>query len=89
MHSRGEVRSFLQSAANYWLAEFHVDGLRMDAISRMIYWQGDPGRGVNLDAVKFLQYMNRGLKTLHPTAILIAEDSTSYPNVTKLSLIHI
>ena len=83
MHSRGEVRSFLQSAANYWLAEFHVDGLRMDAISRMIYWQGDPGRGVNLDAVKFLQYMNRGLKTLYPTAILIAEDSTSYPNVTK------
>ena len=83
MHSRGEVRSFLQSAANYWLAEFHVDGLCMDAISRMIYWQGDPGRGVNLDAVKFLQYMNRGLKTLHPTAILIAEDSTSYPNVTK------
>ena len=83
MHSRGEVRSFLQSAANYWLAEFHVDGLRMDAISRMIYWQGDPGRGVNLDAVKFLQYMNWGLKTLHPTAILIAEDSTSYPNVTK------
>ena len=83
MHSRGEVRSFLQSAANYWLAEFHVDGLHMDAISRMIYWQGDPGRGVNLDAVKFLQYMNRGLKTLHPTAILIAEDSTSYPNVTK------
>lgn len=81
MHSRGEVRSFLQSAANYWLAEFHVDGLRMDAISRMIYWQGDPGRG--LDAVKFLQYMNRGLKALHPTAILIAEDSTSYPDVTK------
>ena len=83
MHSRGEVRSFLQSAANYWLAEFHVDGLRMDAISRMIYWQGGPGRGVNLDAVKFLQYMNRGLKALHPTAILIAEDSTSYPDVTK------
>ena len=83
MHSRGEVRSFLQSAANYWLAEFHVEGLRMDAISRMIYWQGDPGRGVNLDAVKFLQYMNRGLKALHPTAILIAEDSTSYPDVTK------
>ena len=83
MHSRGEVRSFLQSAANYWLAEFHVDGLRMDAISRMIYWQGDPGRGVNLDAVKFLQYMNRRLKALHPTAILIAEDSTSYPDVTK------
>ena len=40
MHSRGEVRSFLQSAANYWLTEFHMDGLRMDAISRAIYWQG-------------------------------------------------
>ena len=42
MHSRGEVCSFLQSAAHYWLEEFHFDGLRMDAISRMIYWQGDP-----------------------------------------------
>ena len=41
MHSRGEVRSFLQSAANYWLEEFHFDGLRMDAVSNLIYWQGD------------------------------------------------
>ena len=39
MHSRGEVRSFLQSAADYWLSEYHMDGLRMDAISRAIYWQ--------------------------------------------------
>ena len=51
MHSRGEVRSFLQSAANYWLTEFHMDGLRMDAISRAIYWQGTPERGVNSNAV--------------------------------------
>ncbi len=83
MHSRGEVRSFLQSAANYWLTEYHIDGLRMDAISRAIYWQGDPGRGVNRNAVDFLKNMNEGLKTLHPTAILAAEDSTSYPGVTK------
>ena len=83
MHSRGEVRSFLQSAANYWLTEYHIDGLRMDAISRAIYWQGDPGRGVNMNAVEFLKYMNQGLKMLHPTAILAAEDSTSYPGVTK------
>ena len=41
MHSRGEVRSFLQSCANYWLQTFHFDGLRMDAISRIIYWHGD------------------------------------------------
>lgn len=82
MHSRGEVRSFLQSAANYWLTEFHIDGLRMDAISRAIYWQGDPNRGVNLNAVEFLQYMNNGLKELHSSVILVAEDSTSFPKVT-------
>ena len=82
MHSRGEVRSFLQSAANYWLTEFHMDGLRMDAISRAIYWQGTPERGVNSNAVEFLKNMNRGLKKLHPSAILAAEDSTSFPGVT-------
>ena len=54
----------------------------MDAISRAIYWQGDPARGVNLNAVEFLQYMNQGLKGIHPTAILAAEDSTSFPKVT-------
>ncbi len=83
MHSRGEVRSFLQSAAYYWLKEFHMDGLRMDAISRAIYWQGSPERGVNRNAVEFLRYMNQGLKQLYPTVILSAEDSTSFPGVTK------
>ena len=82
MHSRGEVRSFLQSAANYWLTEFHFDGIRMDAISRAIYWQGDPARGVNLNAVEFLQYMNQELKCMYPSVILAAEDSTSFPKVT-------
>ena len=83
MHSRGEVRSFLQSAANYWLTEYHIDGLRMDAISRAIYWQGMPERGVNNNAVDFLKYMNQGLKQLHPSAILAAEDSTSFPDITE------
>ena len=83
MHSRGEVRSFLQSAANYWLEEYHMDGLRMDAISRAIYWQGMPERGVNGNAVEFLKYMNQGLKERHPSAILAAEDSTCFPDVTK------
>lgn len=82
MHSRGETRSFLQSCANYWISEFHMDGIRMDAISRAIYWQGDPARGVNLNAVEFLQYMNQGLKCMHPSVILAAEDSTSFPKVT-------
>lgn len=83
MHSRGEVRSFLQSSANYWLNEFHFDGLRMDAISRIIFWQGNEARGVNGNAVDFLKTMNSGLKNLNPGCILIAEDSTNYPNVTK------
>ncbi len=82
MHSRGEVRSFLQSAANYWLTEFHFDGIRMDAISRAIYWNGDPARGVNEKAVEFLRNMNAGLHRLHPTAMLMAEDSTDFPKVT-------
>ena len=83
IHSRREVRCFLQSAADYWLTEFHFDGLRMDAVSRLIYWQGDPARGVNGDTLEFLKNMNRGLKTRHPSALLIAEDSTAYPGVTR------
>ena len=83
MHSRGEVRSFLQSAALYWLKEFHVDGLRMDAVSNLIYWQGDPGRGENRGGIQFLQTMNQGLKQWQPHALLIAEDSTSYSGVTR------
>jgi len=83
MHSRGEVRSFLQSVANYWIEEYHMDGLRMDAISRAIYWQDEPARGVNQNAVAFLRYMNQGLKKMHPSVLLAAEDSTSFPNVTK------
>ncbi len=82
MHSRGEVRSFLQSAANYWLKEYHFDGLRMDAISRIIYWQGDERRGENGNAVDFIKVMNKGLKEYNPNCILIAEDSTNYPRVT-------
>ncbi len=82
-HSRREIRCFLQSAANYWLEEFHFDGLRMDAVSRLIYWQGDPARGVNGETLDFLKRMNRGLKARHPSALLIAEDSTAYPGVTR------
>lgn len=83
LHSRGEVRSFLQSCANYWLSEFHGDGIRMDAVSRIIYWQGDESRGENGTAIEFLKIMNRGLKERHPSAMLIAEDSTAYEGVTK------
>lgn len=83
IHSRGEVRSFLQSNAAYWLKEYHFDGLRMDAICNMIYWQGDKARGVNGNAVSFLQTMNSGLKQRFAGIILAAEDSTSFPGVTR------
>jgi 1,4-alpha-glucan branching enzyme len=82
MHSRGEIRCFLQSAADYWLRTFHADGLRMDAVSRLIYWQGDPARGVNGSTLEFLKNMNQGLQQRHPTAMLIAEDSTNFEKVT-------
>lgn len=83
IHSRREVACFLQSAANYWLKEYHFDGLRMDAVSRLIYWQGDEKRGENGVTINFLKVMNKGLHALHPTAMLIAEDSTAYQGVTK------
>lgn len=79
---RGEVQSFLQSAANYWLSEFHFDGIRMDAISNCIYWQGDSNRGVNEGAVNFVRNMNRRLHELHPNIILVAEDSSNFLKVT-------
>ncbi len=79
---RGEVRSFLQSAANYWLSEFHFDGIRMDAISNCIYWQGDSSRGVNQGAVEFVRNMNKRLHELHGEVILIAEDSSNFLKVT-------
>lgn len=82
MHSKGEVRSFIQSAANYWLSCYHFDGLRMDAIRNMIYWQGYENRGENRSAIEFIKSMNCGLKQRHPSAILAAEDSSSYPKVT-------
>ena len=83
MHSRGEVRSFLQSSAYFWLNEFHIDGLRMDAVSNLIYWQGDPKRGVNGMTRDFIKNMNAGLKQRLPGIMLIAEDSSTYDGVTR------
>ena len=82
IHSRREVQCFLQSAANYWLEEYHFDGIRMDAVSRLIYWQGDPNRGVNEGAVNFLRSLNHGLNERWPTGIYTAEDSTNFLKVT-------
>ena len=83
MHSKGEVRSFLQSAANYWLSLYHFDGLRMDAIRNLIYWNGQEYRGENRCGIQFIKDLNCGLKARHPSAILAAEDSSAYPGITK------
>ena len=83
MHSRGEVQSFLQSSALYWIKEYHFDGIRIDALSNIIYWHGNQGRGVNNNAVEFIKHMNGRLKQQFPDIMLIAEDSTAYPGITK------
>lgn len=82
-HGRAEVRSFLQSAANYWLKEFHFDGLRVDAVSRLIFRKGDWRQGENPEGLSFIKGLNQGLQQRHPTAILIAEDSTAWQGVTR------
>ena len=81
-HSKGEVRSFIQSAADQWLSVYHFDGLRMDAVRNMIYWNGDEHRGENRTAIDFIRSMNCGLKARHPSAVIAAEDSSAYPKVT-------
>ncbi|MEE3420685.1 MAG: 1,4-alpha-glucan branching enzyme [Lachnospiraceae bacterium] len=82
-HSRGDICSFLNSASDFWLHDYHFDGLRFDAVGNLIYWGGNEARGVNTNTVEFIRNMNKGLKERHPTAMLIAEDSSSYPGVTK------
>ena len=82
MHSRGETCSFLQSAANFWLGAYHFDGIRLDAISRIIYWQGDEARGINGMAVDFVKTFNSGLRSLNPGCFTVAEDSTSLAGCT-------
>ncbi len=81
--SRGEVASFMQSAAAYWLEMYHFDGLRMDAISQMVYWMGDPARGVNDKGVAFLKNLNQGLHSRFPAVMLMAEDSTAFEGCTR------
>ena len=81
-HSRGEVRSFLNSAAALWLETYHFDGLRVDAVGNLIYWNGERTRGENQGGISFLRELNRGLKQRFPKALLMAEDSSAYPGVT-------
>ena len=79
--TRNEVRSFLLSNLYFWIKEFHIDGIRMDAISNMLYYKD--GLSENKRSVEFLQYLNQSLHEEYPDVMLIAEDSSAWPLVTK------
>src|SRR5712692_375896 len=92
-YGRREVRNFLVANAVYWLEEFHVDGLRVDAVASMLYldYSRKPGQWTpnvlggreNLDAISFLQEVNATCYKRNPGIVMIAEESTAWPGVTR------
>lgn len=77
------VRSFLISSLCYYADLFHVDGFRFDAVSNIIYWDGNADKGSNAGAIEFVKRANGYMHSLHPGVMMIAEDSSAYGHVTK------
>ena len=81
--SKPVVRSLLFSGIHKFIKDYHIDGIRIDAVSNIVYWEGNHERGANLGGIQFLKDLTTFVHSNYPGVMMIAEDSTAFPGVTK------